>query len=116
MLCLVCGLSGWCGLLEWVGLVLRWVWGFGSGSGVGLRPRGVAGCGLVVEGLVACGFARVGGSLGWVLAGPFGWWRSWPGCCEGLGSGLSCGFQRVVWFAGVGGFGLGLGLGLPEFC
>ena len=29
----------------------------------------------------------------------------WSGFFEGLGLGLSCGFQRVVWFAGVGGFG-----------
>ena len=58
---------------------------------------------------MVCGF--VGGSLGWVSVGPCGWRRSWSGCCEGLVLGLSCGFQWVVWFAGVGGFGVGLGLG-----
>ena len=58
--------------------------------------------------LAGCGF--VGGSLGRVSFGPFGWRRSWSGCCEGLGLDLSCGFQWVVWFAGVGGFGFGLGL------
>ena len=30
----------------------------------------------------------------------------------GVGFWLSCGFQWVVWFAGVGGFGIGPGLGL----
>ena len=59
--------------------------------------------------LAVCGF--VGGSLGWVLVGPFGWRQSRSGCCQGLGLGLFCGFQWVVWFAGVGGFGFVLGLG-----
>ena len=36
------------------------------------------------------------------------------GCSEGLGLGLGlvCRVQWVVWFAGVGGFGFGLGLGV----
>ena len=59
--------------------------------------------------LVVCRF--VGGSLGWVSVGPFGWLWSWSGCCEELELGSSCGFPWVVWFAGVGGIGLGVVLG-----
>ena len=69
-------------------------------------------CGLVAEGFV--GFWRGGGLwlAPWVVVsvGPFGWRRSWSGCCEGLGLSLSCGFRWVVLFAGAGGFGFGLGL------
>ena len=68
-------------------------------------------CGGLCGVLVVCGF--VGGSLGWVSVGLFGWRRLWSGCCEGLGLGLGlvCRVQWVVWFAGVGGFGFWLGLG-----
>ena len=53
----------------------------------------------------------MGGSLGWVAVGLCGWLQLWSGCCEGLGLGLACRVQWVVWFAGVGGFGFWLGLG-----
>ena len=52
------------------------------------------------------------GSLDWVPVGPCGWLLLWSSSCEGLELGFSCGFQWVVWFAGVGGLGHGLGLGL----
>ena len=88
---------------------------------VGLRPRGLGGCGLVAEGFV--GF--------WWCAGL--WVAPWVGCLLGfvdgggcglvvvrglgLGFGLVCRVQCVVWFAGVGGFGfrLGLGFGVARF-
>ena len=82
---------------------------------VGLRPRGLGGCGLVAEGFVGfwwCAGLWVAPWVG-VSVGLCGWRRLWSGCCEGLGLGLGlvCRVQWVVWFAGVGGFGFGLGLG-----
>ena len=61
----------------------------------------------------------VGGSEslghGWVLVWPFGRLLLWLVCCEGL-VGLSCGFQCLVWFAGVGRFSLVLAQGYGWGC
>ena len=88
----------------------------GWDPGVGLRPWGLGGCGLVVEGFV--GF--------WWCAGL--WVAPWVGCQLGFVDGCICSLVVVrgwvwvwFWFAGFSGWcGLlvwvVLGLGWPGFC